>query len=74
MKKSGNRASGRGKTTRAAATQAGHRPPDRQAMVRIVNGPTQTATYDLEALVAGITEENRHQAVETGPPVGQEVW
>ena len=28
----------------------------------------------LEELVAGITEENRHDEVYTGPPVGREVW
>ena len=28
----------------------------------------------LEELVAGITDENRHDEVYTGPPVGREVW
>ena len=28
----------------------------------------------LEELVAGITEENRHDEIYTGPPVGREVW
>ena len=28
----------------------------------------------LEELVAGITEENQHDEVYTGPPVGREVW
>jgi antitoxin component of MazEF toxin-antitoxin module len=28
----------------------------------------------LEELVAGITEENRHDEVDWGPPVGNEVW
>jgi antitoxin MazE len=30
--------------------------------------------YKLEDLVAGITDENRHQYIDTGAPVGQEVW
>lgn len=28
----------------------------------------------LEQLVAGITEENRHDETDWGPPVGNEVW
>ena len=28
----------------------------------------------LESLVAGITDENRHDEVETGRPVGKENW
>ena len=31
-------------------------------------------TYSLEELCAGITDENRHQAVFTDIPVGKEVW
>lgn len=30
--------------------------------------------YTLEELVAGITPENRHEELEWGPPVGNEVW
>jgi antitoxin MazE len=30
--------------------------------------------YSLEKLVAGITPENKHDAVETGASVGNEVW
>ena len=41
---------------------------------RIVIEPLQPTHYDLEALVAGITDDNRHEPVETGQPVGQEVW
>lgn len=28
----------------------------------------------LEALVGGITEENRHEVVDFGAPVGREFW
>lgn len=28
----------------------------------------------LEQLLAGITEENRHEEIDWGPPVGNEVW
>ena len=39
-------------------------------ILRIVPISVQT----LEELVAGITDENRHDEVYTGPPVGREVW
>ena len=29
---------------------------------------------DLATLVAQITDENRHEEIDTGPPVGWEVW
>lgn len=32
------------------------------------------AEYALDELVAGITDENRHEEVETGGSVGREVW
>ena len=34
--------------------------------------PLRSARYDIEALVAGITDENRHQSVNMGGPLG--VW
>ena len=37
---------------------------------RIVIEPLRPASYDLASLVAGITDENRHEAIETGAPVG----
>ncbi|HXU44007.1 MAG TPA: AbrB/MazE/SpoVT family DNA-binding domain-containing protein [Thermoanaerobaculia bacterium] len=33
-----------------------------------------TPVYTLEQLLAGITDENLHEEVATGPPVGNEVW
>lgn len=30
--------------------------------------------YELDDHVAGITDENRHQKIETGAPIGDEVW
>jgi antitoxin MazE len=30
--------------------------------------------YNLEHLINGITEENRHPEIEWGPPVGNEIW
>lgn len=47
--------------------------------LRIVNGclklyPPGAPRYRLEELVEGITSENRHDEVDWGPPVGEEVW
>ncbi len=41
---------------------------------RIVIEPLQPARYDIAALVAGITDENRHEPVDMGKPTGKEVW
>lgn len=41
---------------------------------RIVIEPLQPAQYDVETLVAGITDENRHELVNTGKAVGREAW
>lgn len=41
---------------------------------RIVIEPLRAARYDIEALVGGITEENRHAPVDMGGAVGGEVW
>ena len=46
----------------------------REEQGRIVIEPIRPASYDLAALVAGITDENRHEAIEMGTPIGQEVW
>jgi antitoxin MazE len=41
---------------------------------RIVIEPIREETFDLDDLVAGITVENRHAAVDTGAPRGREFW
>ena len=41
---------------------------------RIVIEALRAEPYDLAALVAAITNENRHDAVDMGPAVGQEAW
>lgn len=46
----------------------------REEQGRIIVQPIRNETFDLAELVAGITDENRHDAVDTGPPTGQEVW
>jgi antitoxin MazE len=41
---------------------------------RIVIEPLHPTRYDIETLVAGITDENRHEPIDMGKPVGQEAW
>ena len=41
---------------------------------RIIIEPLCPVRYDIEALVASITDANRHEPVEMGNPVGKEVW
>ena len=41
---------------------------------RIVIEPIQPTHYDLDTLIAAITDENRHDPVDMGKPVGNEVW
>jgi antitoxin MazE len=46
----------------------------REEAGRIVIEPVRQKTYDLDNLLKGITLKNRHEAVESGPPEGKEVW
>jgi antitoxin MazE len=41
---------------------------------RIVIEPLRPNRYDLDSLVAGITDANRHAPMDMGKPVGREVW
>ena len=41
---------------------------------RIVIEPLHPMPYDIATLVAGITDENRHDPVDMGPAIGNEVW
>lgn len=41
---------------------------------RIVIEPVRKKVYELDSLLKGITPKNQHQAVDSGPPVGNEVW
>ena len=40
----------------------------------LVVSPTDGTPYTLEGLLAGVTRENRHVEVATGPAVGDEAW
>ncbi len=46
----------------------------REEAGRIIIEPLRPVAFDLATLVAGITDENRHEAVATGPTTGQEIW
>ncbi len=40
---------------------------------KLVLSPLETAaSFDLDDLIAGITDDNRHQEIATGPATGQE--
>ena len=41
---------------------------------KLVIVPATEMEFNLEHLIAGITEENRHHEVDTGQPIGNEVW
>ncbi len=41
---------------------------------RVVIEPKRARVFALAALVRRITPANRHDAVDTGPAVGREVW
>lgn len=41
---------------------------------RVVIEPVRAPEYTLDALLAGITDDNRHEAVETGRAMGREAW
>ena len=41
---------------------------------KIVVTPISEREYTLEELVDGITDDNRHEEVDWGRPVGNEVW
>ena len=40
----------------------------------LVVSPPPARAFTLARLLAGVTEDNRHHEVETGPAVGGEVW
>lgn len=40
---------------------------------RIVIEPLESASYDIDSLVAAITPANRHRAISTGSPKGREL-
>jgi antitoxin MazE len=51
---------------------------NQQVTIRVENGRVVIEAlrdeYDLDALIDGITDENRHAATDIGKPVGTEIW
>ena len=41
---------------------------------KLIITPLRTPSVTLEQLLAGITDENRHEEYDTGGAVGYEVW
>lgn len=63
----------------AAVLDAAHLELDQSVDIREEDGRVvievlRPLAYDLAQLVAGITDDNRHGSVDTGPPAGREVW
>jgi len=46
----------------------------REEQGRIVIEPVRRKAYKLDDLLGGITAKNQHKPVDTGEPVGKEVW
>ena len=41
---------------------------------KIVIVPETKSEFSLEQLLSGITEDNLHSEIDTGAPVGKEIW
>lgn len=76
VKKWGNSASVRiPASVMAAAALSLDQPVDvREEAGRIIIEPIRQEEISLDELLSGITEENRHESVETGPRTGREAW
>jgi antitoxin MazE len=46
----------------------------RQEAGRIIIEPVRKLRFELDDLLAGIRPDNLHDPIDTGPPVGREVW
>jgi antitoxin MazE len=44
----------------------------REEAGRVIIEPIRTQEFDLAELLAGITDENLHEEIDFGPPVGRE--
>jgi antitoxin MazE len=43
-------------------------------VIEIARMQRRKRRYKLDELVSGITPDNRHEEINWGPPVGNEVW
>jgi antitoxin MazE len=76
VKKWGNSASVRiPASVMAAARLSLDQPVEvREEEGRIIIEPVQPDRYDVASLVDAITDANRHEAADFGPPRGREAW
>ena len=47
---------------------------DGKLVMEVTKPKRRKRRFTLDELVAGITPENRHEEIDWGPPVGNEVW
>ena len=47
---------------------------DGKLVIEVTKPKRRKRRFTLDELVAGITPENRHEEIDRGPPVGNEVW
>ena len=75
VKKWGNSASVRiPASVMAAANISLDQPVEiREEHGRIIIDPIRPPACDIEALIAAITDENRHEEIDFGPAVGEEI-
>ena len=76
VKKWGNSASVR---IPASIMEAAHLEIDQEVDIReekgvVIVAPLRHVRYDLDELIAGITDQNKHDVVSFGEPVGKEIW
>jgi antitoxin MazE len=41
---------------------------------KLIMTPIEKSTYSLDALLAGVTKDNLHNEIDSGPSVGKEAW
>jgi antitoxin MazE len=70
----GQRRSGADSGLRDARLDLGGVVDVREQAGRIVIEPVRYKTHDLGKLLKGITSKNQHEAVDSNPGVGVEVW
>ena len=76
VKKWGNSASVRipAPIMAAAALRIDQEVEVREDAGRIVIEPVTTPSYELDALLAGMTPDTFPEEIDFGPPVGKEIW
>jgi len=58
----------------AAAGKPAEMTAENGVLVVKVKKPKRRRRYNLEHLINGITDENRHPEFDWGPAVGEEIW